>query len=382
VFSLASIARNQDYYGNSLGTCTDDSPNPTLRILFDEDSILRQGIHATRSQCVLGLHNPDEKVCYSDEQVLTATSTAVLDTRALIEADGAHPEQSCGEGLLETTIPDRYIKDPSLNLHITPTQENNFEGYRWRNGALTVQLLAVHDGTAGTAGTAAFTLQPRGDQPHKGSGARMERIGGSYAESFNIVTVGVGANRVELFEDTAGESGLLYEASMFWHFTDLADNIQRGTAASIPCYGDSSYGSALAQEERGLNQGQYQDWYNTLEDTEALAQFASLLATISNPPSEELLNQALLRLADLLSIDDEVHRALREYAQYRDYVPGSVIPESQLLDIDKNLSDGGNTNTSTYDAVPGNVISIETIDLESLGPNAVLGRRNWIDLRQ
>ena len=73
---------------------------------------------------------------------------------------------------------------------------------------------------------------------------------------------------------------------------------------------------------------------------------------------------------------------LREYAQYRDYVPGSVIPEQQLLDIDKNLSDGGNTNTSTYDAVPGNVISIETIDLESLGPNAVLGRRNWIDLRQ
>ena len=56
--------------------------------------------------------------------------------------------------------------------------------------------------------------------------------------------------------------------------------------------------------------------------------------------------------------------------------------EQQLLDIDKNLSDGGNTNTSTYDAVPGNVISIETIDLESLGPNAVLGRRNSIDLRQ
>ena len=115
-----------------------------------------------------------------------------------------------------------------------------------------------------------------------------------------------------------------------------------------------------------------------MEGTEALAQFASLLATINNPPSEELLNQALLQLADLLANND----VLREYAQYRDYVPGSVIPEQQLLDIDKNLSDGGNTNTSTYDAVPGNVISIETIDLESLGPNAVLGRRNWIDLRQ
>ena len=381
VFSLASIARNQDYYGNSLGTCTEDSPNPTLRILFDEDAILRQGIHATRAQCVLGLHNPDEKVCYSDGDVLTAASTAVLDTRALIEADGAHPEQSCGEGLLDTAIPDRYIKDPSLNLHITPTQEGGgFDGYRWRNGALTVQLLAVHDGTAETtAGTAAFTLQPRGDQPHKGSGAKMVRIGGTYAKGFNVVTIDP-ARKIEVFEDaaTVAESGLLYEASMFWHFSDLADNIQRGTAASIGCYGYSSYGSALAQEERGLNLGQYQEWRDALEGTEALAQFASLLATINNPPSEELLNQALLQLADLLANND----VLREYAQYRDYVPGSVIPEQQLLDIDKNLSDGGNTNTSTYDAVPGNVISIETIDLESLGPNAVLGRRNWIDLRQ
>ena len=33
-------------------------------------------------------------------------------------------------------------------------------------------------------------------------------------------------------------------------------------------------------------------------------------------------------------------------------------------------------------AMDADVITIETIDLESLGPNAVLGQRNWIDLRQ
>jgi len=183
-----------------------------------------------------------------------------------------------------------------------------------------------------------------------------------------------------VFEDaaTANESGLLYEVAVFWHFSAFADDIQRGDPASIPCYGDASYNSVVTQESRGLTQGQYQEWYDALNGTEALAQYAALLRTINGDPPEDLLNQALLQLADLLASND----VLREYAKYRDYVPGSVIPEQHLLDIDKNMTDGGNTNTSTYDAVPGSVISIETIDLESLGPNAVLGRRNWIDLRQ
>ena len=197
-------------------------------------------------------------------------------------------------------------------------------------------------------------------------------------------SIGSGANAVDFYpKDSDGdESGLLYEAAIFWHYSDLADNIQRGDTASIPCYGDSNYGSALTQEERGLTLGQYQVWADALEGTQQLSDFAALLNIInSSATSEDALNQALAALEELFN-DAELGDILRESAQYRDYVPGSVIPEQHLLDLDKNLNPGGNENSSTLDAVPADVTTIETIDLESLGPNAVLGQRNWIDLKQ
>ena len=123
-------------------------------------------------------------------------------------------------------------------------------------------------------------------------------------------------------------------------------------------------------------------WADALEGTQQLSDFAALLNIInSSTTSEAALNQALADLEELFN-DAELGDILREYAQYRDYVPGSVIPEQHLLDLDKNLNPGGNENSSTLDAVPADVTTIETIDLESLGPNAVLGQRNWIDLKQ
>ena len=228
---------------------------------------------------------------------------------------------------------------------------------------------------------ALLVLQGEVFMPHKGNGSKRVYRGGAFAQAFTVDSVGSGSNQVTFYPkaSAASESGLLYEAAIFWHYSDLADNIQRADTASIPCYGASNYGSALTQEERGLNLGQYQVWADALEGTQALADFAALLSIInSGNTSEAALNQALLALADLLATND----ILREYAKYRDYVPGSVIPEQHLLDIDKNLDDGGNENSSTIDAVPADVTTIETIDLESLGPNAVLGQRNWIDLRQ
>ncbi|HAJ93242.1 MAG TPA: hypothetical protein DCO71_11625 [Gammaproteobacteria bacterium] len=219
-------------------------------------------------------------------------------------------------------------------------------------------------------------LQDPGDLPHKGS----TRKGGTFAKAFKVATIGSGTNAVTFFEkDSNGdESGLLYEAAIYWHYSDLADNIQRADTASIPCYGASNYDSALTQEERGLNLGQYQVWANALDGTKALADFVDALKALNAATSEAMFNQAMLALNDLLA----TNALLREYAHYRDYVPGSVIPEQHLLDIDKNLADGGNTNSSSTDGIPTDVITIETIDLESLGPNAVLGQRNWIDLRQ
>ncbi len=370
IFTLASIANNTDLSGDPLAwQCPQISPNPTLRILFDEESILRRGVHGTRSQCVLGLHDPTVPVCYSDEEVLTAADTATLDTPELLNANGTYDQPSCSN-LFGTPIPERYIKDPVLNMHVTKESDTGVKGYRWRNGALTVQLLDAED----------MVLQDPIDLPNKGA----NRDGGTFARAFEVVTVIVGSEKFEIIEKTSDEkeSGLLYEAAIFWHYSDLADNIQRGESASIPCFGDPNYDSALTQEQRGLTEGQYLDWANALEDTQILSDFAALLNIINGEnTSEAELNQALLELDDLFN-DAELGDILREYARYRDYVPGSVIPEQHLLDIDKNLGDGDNTNTSTSDGVPADVITIETIDLESLGPNAVLGQRNWIDLRQ
>jgi len=377
IFTLESIANNTDLDDDPLQwVCPENSKEATLRVLFDEDAILRKGVHGTRSQCVLGLHEPTVKVCYSDPEVLAAAETAAnngtIDTRTLIEDTNTGPYNnlSCATVPADPVPPSRYIKDPALNLHITPYAENGYTGYRWRNGALTVQLLDPEN----------YVLQPSDDQPHKGN----NRKGGTYAKAFNnVVTVKDGSDEITFFEKYIDddESGLLYEAAIFWHYSDLADNIQRADTASIPCYGDSNYGSALTQEQRGLNLGQYNVWADALEGTQILADFAALLNTINSATSETVLNQALLAL-DALYADALLGDILREYAQYRDYVPGSVIPEQHLLDIDKNLADGGNTNSSSADGIPSDVITIETIDLESLGPNAVLGQRNWIDLRQ
>jgi hypothetical protein len=374
LFTLQSIVNNTKVNGDAFDTqyvCPDVSPNPTLRVLFDEDAILRKGVHGTRAQCVLGLHDPLEKVCYSDPEVLAAAHTNELDTRALIDSVGAYKDLSCATVPADPVPPPRYIKDTALGMHVTPYSEDGYTGYRWRNGALTVQLLDP----------AITVLQNRDDLPHKGSGANRVYRGGTFAQAFDVATVGVGANRFDIYPkvSAANESGLLYEAAIYWHYSDLADNIQRGDTSSIPCYGDPDYGSSLTQEERGLTLGQYQVWSDALKDSYALGEFARLLTIINaTATSEASLNQALLDLADLLATNP----LLAEYAKYRDYVPGSVIPEQHLLDIDKNLNDGGNENSSTVDAVPADVVTIETIDLESLGPNAVLGQRNWIDLRQ
>ena len=50
-----------------------------------------------------------------------------------------------------STPPAQYIRNPAWNLHITEDGNNT---YRWRNGALTVQLLSVNDD-----GSAAYALQ-------------------------------------------------------------------------------------------------------------------------------------------------------------------------------------------------------------------------------
>ena len=63
VYTLAGIAAVNG------GTCPDFTP-ATVRVKFTYRSILDNGVVGTRSQCVLGLHDYHDKVCFTDEQVL------------------------------------------------------------------------------------------------------------------------------------------------------------------------------------------------------------------------------------------------------------------------------------------------------------------------
>jgi hypothetical protein len=356
VFTLEEIES-----GNAdTATCPDDSPNPTLRVIFSIRDILDGGIHGTRAQCVLGLHDYHDRVDYWDDEVLCHA-----------------PRHLYGESVSCSDITDPgavYIRDPADNLHITEVATNAHSGFRWRNGALTLQLLKVNNFT----NAAEYTLQHPDFLPTDNRG---NRYGGTYAQAFDGTKVVKGNNYPDdTFVKGTAESGLQYENSMYWHFGDLADEIQRGAPASIPCYGDPDWGSAFTQENRGLTFGQYQDLFKDIApDLLALYDKAILaLEAALDGGDEAAIAAALLTLADLLTDED-----LAYYDRFRDYAPGN-IPEQHLRDIDKDRvppPDGGGGGTSTDDGIPVDVVDLEDLDTETVGPNFMAGRRTWTDLR-
>lgn len=407
VFTLDSIANRS--YVDTTGTLNFDSEagdcdlldedeglskQPTLRIGFNQRSILDGGIHGTRSQCVLGLHDYRDPVCYSDAEVLAAAETAFLNPAE------PHPVElydSC-PGLPETP-PDDYIRDPALNLHLTESLEGNGGKWRTRNGALTLQLLKVNKENSDRE----FNLQSDEFLPQTTRGQNTERFGGTYAQMFTSVS-NAGGTRYPVAGDTSDldegegvwpESGLLYESTLYWHYSDLADILRRGDPASIPCYGDANYNSAVTQELGGLTLGEYQDLISGLgdEDTEGslISEYSTRLNALLEAIAEgdqNAVNQALLDLGQLLADNADT---LGQYDRFRDYAPGH-IPEQHLLDLDKDLDNpggGGGGGGSADDGTPVDVDDLEGFGMGGgsgsgggLAGNDVLeGLRIWIDPR-
>jgi hypothetical protein len=375
VFSLSEIA------GERGGTCSDFSP-ATVRVKFTSRSILDGGVVGTRAQCVVGLHDYRDKVCYSDSQVLANAP----DSPFPVGYDNSFSYTSCNDARFASQTarssdptlapPSGYIRDPKFNLHITQSLEGAAGRYRWRNGALTLQFIDVSSFTAGYYCTAAkyntsCPLQDPNTLPQATSG-KKKRFGGTFAKAFRIDKVG--GQDVITSIDTSG-NGLLYESTIFWHYSDLADNLRRADPASIPCYGDSNYNSALQQELGGLTLGEYNSLIDPLGDpsdpNSLYSKYVTALETLQlalDSGNQGEINQALLELGQLLADNP----ALQEYARYRDYAPGHV-PEQHLLPIDKGLASGGGTPaTDVGSGLPQGS--------ESLGPNLKAGRRSWIDL--
>ena len=271
------------------------------------------------------------------------------------------------DGVLHATLPScvnnttKYdgitAKDPDTHPHITPVQEASAKGFRWRNGALTVQLLKV-----GSDGSSSYDLQDANDLPvyNKGNG-------GVYASAFTVSSKKVASV-------LTGPSGLLYEMSMFWHHGDMFDFQQSGTPPV--CYGHPNYNANTAIDLRGINLGQYEalvsDAGQVLIEEEYAAALAAIAAALA-AGDEDALNVALQNLGVLLQ-DPE----LANYHNLRSYAPG-VVPVQHLLEIDRLLGDGA--GGVAIDQTPAEVDDVSQDDNPTRGPNFVPGRRTWIDLR-
>jgi hypothetical protein len=278
------------------------------------------------------------------------------------------------EGVLHGTLPGcvnnthNYEGEPKTggHPHITKNQEQQSSGYRWRNGALTMQLLAVNPDN-----TAAYVLQAS-DLPES---RRTIGNGGIFAQGFTVT--GTTVTPVD------GPNGLLYESSVFWNFGDMWEFQQAGQG--IKCYGAPAYNAALVNEIFGLNSGQYDGLVSNLRiDDDLLSSYEAALAALANAQTEAELTAALLNLAalfdgvagswgrhDVLTLAD--HYRLRGYAHQAQF-------NLDLLDIDRQLFEPPPPVELGIDGTPANVEDIELDLLPAAGPNYQPGRRSWVDL--
>jgi len=336
------------------------SDTPTLRIGFGERSILDGGIHPTRSQCVLGLHNYSETVCYTDQEVLQAVTEDILP----LDPANYIKYPSCGKELQPPTPPLEYLRDPRDNLHITYIEG---KGFRWRNGALTLQLI--------DAG-----IKPSADLQDP---ATLVSGAGTFAKAFKADGDEF-TNEKGTFADK--ESGMLYETTMFWHYSTLVDKsrnedpLGNNTPPEGGCFSGPGYDGKTVIDIGGTNPAETRKLLAPLQaecnepvpiDGELceLGQYLNLLQQIGTAETEEKLEEFLSQLAELLEVGSDDLKKLHELW---DYIPEDEKPNPGDLGQPKTIADG----------TPAEVTSIETIDLEARGPNFVFGRRNWIDLRQ
>jgi PilY1 beta-propeller domain len=373
LFTLNDITTGAKDYGYA---CPEDSKLPTLRVSFEQRSILDLGIVGTRSQCVLGLHQPEDKVCYADAAVLTAAESTV----PKIASGEYTPDDSpvCG-GVADPWGPPSvvtsgatkytYLQDPARNWHITWNPNyagfTNLTGFRWRNGALSLQLLDA------TGGAKNFTLQPANTLLKDKNGARK---GGTFAKAFDAAFGNNGKLTGEITNrDSKGpnESGLLYEADMYWHYGRLADDIRTsaelgsGNPSSTPCYGGNNYTSRLGIEASGANPGEINRIITKeITDDQLTAYFQALQAVKNCGDNQTACAQALLELAQLLADDPDL--ALLD----------SILPYVNLDDL--NLPPGVNSGN---DSTPNR--DVEALDLEEgVKPQYIKNqRRSWIDLQ-
>jgi hypothetical protein len=303
-------------------------------------------------------------------------------------------EHPSGQDVVIATLPgcvnnthnlDGTAKTPGTNPHITDQTGTlgglSVSGYRWRNGALTMQLLRVNGGAKD------YILQedglPQGD-PKKSSELGW---GGIYAKGFELNDVFGNGGKVvgqEMVVLEGLDNGMLFESSLFWNYGDMKEFQQEGQ--DLVCYGDNQWASFRRTEWDGLNSSQYDSLVEELRgDDNALKQeYIDALALLQN---EATVEEGLRELARIFGTpvgdwargrDPEYESLLLGYYdRMRSYAKRDNL---KLLDIDQDLFELPPPPQVTEDLTPATVEDVEVDLLPAAGPNFAPGRRSWIDI--
>ena len=337
--NVSLIVRLSDFYDaeGEQRICPDQEP-ATLRITVTSTRPEIRNMHGTLPGCVVNTHDYEGNLKPN------------ADSAPATELYNFHP-------------------------HVTPNLGH--KGFRWRNGALTVQLLAVNSGVS------AFQLQSRRDWP---VGERLQGVspvegqtvgfGGAYAWGVQSIFL---ENKIVRATPRPNDqpNGLLYESSIFWHYGDLHRFANRGNtnAQSPRCYPEASTGM-VNNEIGGFGPSEYKGLVEDFSETQQ-AQYAFLLDEIARGINLEANIQALQDLFKTVIGDKGAQKALTiaDYHRLRIYVPNSRVHPDDLIPIDRENSTFGRDG-----GTPVEVSDIERDLLPSLGPNYQPGRRSWIDL--
>jgi hypothetical protein len=285
-------------------------------------------------------------------------------------------------GALTATAAQLFATAPHVTRNFDPATNSRFDGYRWRNGALTIQLLAVTETNPGAGDyRTAYRLQDAVQNnvpllPTRSGGLGEGREigwGGIYAKGFT--TTGSG-NNISIVP-WAEENGLLYESSVFWHWGDMTRFTTRGVGDPVlpGCYGDRPPTTLFNRETSRFQQREYNaltEGFTAEEQrmyVEALRDLAS-----SDPGVVQAAIEFLENLFNKLtgSTGAQQNLTLGDYHRMRYYIPNN--PDLVLLPIDSGLFE------LDVDGTPVDVADVERDLLPSLGPNYQPGRRSWIDL--
>ena len=225
---------------------------------------------------------------------------------------------------LRIAFDDQAIVNGGLHPTQTSCVKNSLQitNGRWRNGALTFQLLRASELKAGTSPVNAWVAQNPSDLSPGLSGG------------------GIHGN-------LASSSGFAYESTLFWHYDGV-------------CYGDSDWEETVTLARAEAFDSLYGGQFPTYQSN--VIAINTLFDDLENYTCALGVGDSCSNEAGWQAIENELISLVGNYQQLAELLNGGSS---------SNISSTPSETTNTSGAIN-----------PALGPNYTLGRRAWTDIRQ